>query len=253
MKRYREWKNATFNSLVTAFNNKVTDYENWQRNREVGTGVVIQGNNPEINRKVEKEELKKHCIEMMTGQRFETFDAMRSNVPSLGYPEFSIVEAFAEGNYLQFFEQAFEWEQMTYLFYPYYWGRKPNWVTIKKIVDPDPIFTSFLQAGAARVLIPARPGFEHDVIAFFASGGRKIWGGNQAPIPGTKHWLPIIDELKEQEGQFTGGAQEGDPWIYKLPTTLVYLDDVHAPLLDNSAQYPTDVAAAMQPKPAEFS
>ena len=252
-KRYKEWKNATFNALVTAFERKLSEYEDWQRSNEIGNGISIEGNNPEINRKVEREELKKHCIEMMTGQRFETFDAMRSNVPSLGYPEFSFLEANDEGQYLQFFEQAFEWEQMTYLFYPYFWGRKPNWVTIKKITDPDPIFSSFLQAGAARVLVPARPGFEEDVVAFFASGGLKIWGGKQAPIPGEEHWLPLVDELKEQQGQFQGGAQEGDPWIYKLPTTLVFLDDLNAPLLDNSPKYPTDLAAAMKPRAGDFS
>jgi hypothetical protein len=252
-KRYREWKNSTFNSLLTAYNTQLTKYEDWVKNRDISAGVVIEGNNPELNRRTEHEELKKHCIEMMTGQRFETFDAMRSNVPSLGYPEFSFLEAFVEGNYLQFFEQAFEWEQMTYVFYPYYWGRKPNWIPIKKINDPDPIFTSFLQAGAARVLVPARPGFAHDVCIFFASGGKKIWGGKQAPIPGSKHWLPIIDELKEQEGQFEGGAQEGDPWIYKVPTTLVYLDDVNAKLLDKSADYPNDLAAASKPVAGQFS
>ena len=90
-------------------------------------------------------------------------------------------------------------------------------------------------------------------MTFFASGGLKIWGGKQAPIPGEEKWLPIIDELKEQQGQFTGGAQEGDPWIYKLPTTLVFLDDINAPLLDNSPKYPIDVAAAMTPKPGDFA
>jgi hypothetical protein len=169
---------------------------------------------------------------------------MRNNVPPFGYPEFSILESFKEGNYIQFFEQAFEWEQITYLFYPYFWGKKPFWLKTKTVTDPDPIFNSFLQAGAARVLLPARPGFEYDVVTFFASGGQKIWGGKQAPIPGDDHWLPIVDEIKEQEGQFSGGAQEGDPWIYKVPTTLVYLDNVNAALVDNSGKFPNDVAAA---------
>lgn len=65
--------------------------------------------------------------------------------------------------------------------------------------------------------------------------------------------VPLIDELKEQQGQFKGGAQEGDPWIYKLPTTLVFLDNINAPLLDNTAKYPVDVAAAQKPKPGDFS
>lgn len=243
-RHYREWKNKTFTSIVAAYNTLQQQFEDWERSNEINEGILIEGNNPGINREIEKEELKKHCIEMMTGQRFESFDAMRNNVPPFGYPEFSILESFIEGNYIQFFEQAFEWEQITYLFYPYFWGKKPFWLKTKAVTDPDPVFNSFLQAGAARVLVPARPGFEYDVVTFFASGGQKIWGGKQAPIPGDEHWLPIIDEIKEQEGQFKGGAQEGDPWIYKVPTTLVYLDNINAALVDNSAKYPNDVAAA---------
>lgn len=252
-RKLREWKNATFNSIFAAYDKKVKEYEDWLRTQDINAGVVIEGNNPEINRRVEKEELKKHCIEMMTGQRFESFDAMRSNVPDFGYPEFSITEAMIEGNYLQFFEQAFEWEQTTYSFYPYFWGRKPFWVNSTKLNDPDPIFESFLRAGAARVLVPARPGFEYDVVTFFASGGKKIWGGKQAPIPGSRHWVSIVDELKEQEGQFSGGAEEGDPWIYKVPTSLVFLDDINAPLRDDTALYPLDVAAASKAKPGQFA
>ncbi|HYF32158.1 MAG TPA: hypothetical protein VD993_13640 [Chitinophagaceae bacterium] len=252
-RHYKEWQNQTFGSVLAAYNKLRVEYEDWQKSTSINEGIVIEGNNPGINRKIEKEELKKHCITMMTGQRFESFDAMRSNAGTLGYPEFSILESYIEGNYIQFFEQAFEWEQITYVFYPYFWGRKPNWLNIKNLGDPDPIFNSFLQAGAARVLLPARPGFEYDVTAFFASGGRKIWGGKQAPIPGSNHWLSLIDELKEQEGQFKGGVQEGDPWIYKLPTTLVYLDNINAALLDNTVKYPKDYADAMKPKPGDFS
>lgn len=49
---------------------------------------------------------------LFTGQRFESFDAMRTNVAPFGYPEFSFDEATKEGKYIQFFEQAFEWDQM---------------------------------------------------------------------------------------------------------------------------------------------
>lgn len=251
-KKLKEWQITTYNSILTAYNTKLNEYENWLKEQNINAGINIQGNNEGINRMVEKEELKKHCIELMSGQRFETFDAMRSNVPDLGYPEFSFNEANAEGNYIQFFEQAFEWEQMTYLFYPYFWGRKPNWIMIKSITDPDPIFTSFLQAGAARVLVPARPGFEKVVIHYFASKGQ-IWNGGDPPIPGDSFWVSIVDEIKEQQGQFESGTPEGDPWIYKMPTSLVYLDDVAAKLLNNTANYPNDVTTATKPKPDDFS
>ncbi len=37
---------------------------------------------------------------------------MHTNVAPFGYPEFSFDEATKEGKYIQFFEQAFEWDQM---------------------------------------------------------------------------------------------------------------------------------------------
>ena len=58
-----------------------------------------------------------------------------------------------EGRLIEFFEQAFEWEQITYLFYPYFWGRKANWIMLSNQSDPDPAFMQFLQGGAARVVL----------------------------------------------------------------------------------------------------
>jgi hypothetical protein len=139
---------------------------------------------------------------------------------------------------------------MTYVFYPYFWGRKPNWTMIKSISDSDPVFTSFLQAGAARVLVPARPGFEGSIRYFYNTG--RIWNGSNPPTPGDKLWVSIVDEIKAQQGQFEGGQQEGEPWIFKMPTSLVYLDSMEKPLdepiYDLSKKYENDVKAAEKAK-----
>jgi hypothetical protein len=48
-----------------------------------------------------------------------------------------------------------------YITYPYFWGRPDTWITkLTTINDPDPVFDEFLKAGFARVVVPARPGFE---------------------------------------------------------------------------------------------
>ena len=46
-----------------------------------------------------------------------------------------------------------------YFFYPYFWGRKPLWVTKLLLDDTDPLFAEFLRAGEARAVVPVRPGF----------------------------------------------------------------------------------------------
>jgi hypothetical protein len=77
--------------------------------------VEIQGRNPELNRKIERDELKKGwALGLLTNNfaqtrvsgtwRFdEMFDAMQSK-GRFGYPEFNVNEAIVEGKIVQFFE-----------------------------------------------------------------------------------------------------------------------------------------------------
>jgi hypothetical protein len=46
----------------------------------------------------------------------------------------------------RFFEEAFEWEEMTWITYPYFWGRKSEWTELISFDDPDPVFDDFLKA-----------------------------------------------------------------------------------------------------------
>ncbi|MBK7249276.1 MAG: hypothetical protein IPI05_16650 [Flavobacteriales bacterium] len=99
----QKWQIYTYTQLKTAYDQKQNDYNRWLNQQAFAAGQF--GTNPDLNRQVERKELKKHCIEFISGQRFESFDAMRTNTGS-GYPEFSFAEATNEGKYIQFFEQA---------------------------------------------------------------------------------------------------------------------------------------------------
>ena len=85
---------------------------------EVQAGVAIRGKNPALNMEVMNEELKKQCVTILTEQHFDLFNAIQTG--SYGVPQINIFENAAEGPYVRFFEQAFEWEQMTWLTYPYF-------------------------------------------------------------------------------------------------------------------------------------
>ena len=91
---------------------------------------------------------------------------------------------------------------MTYLFYPYFWGNKEDWVMLSKLDDADPLFARFLQAGAARVLVPVRPGFEKTIIDYLEieddwnADGTVITEGDETdPLN-----ISIVDEIKSQTG-----------------------------------------------------
>ena len=126
-----------------------------------------------------------------------------------------------QGRIVRFFEQAFEWEQMTYFFYPYYWGRKQTWYDKALKDNDDPIFAGFLNAGEARVVIPVRPTFEADLGYFLLTG--QIWGGADLPSITDSDYLPITEEIKESANAPGDEKPQGDPWEVRLPTTLVKL------------------------------
>lgn len=203
--KFEEWQLATYAAIMTAYNELKNRYDTALEALRIKSSFQqISGTNPLANREREKVELKKGCLAMLTGQNFDQFDSVRRNVAPYGFPEIAFADANEEGKYIQFFENAFEWVNMTYLFYPYFWGRKSDWVTISQIEDTDPLYERFLQAGAARVQLPVRPGFEVAVANYLAI--KSLWFGEGTLVTADDEHVPeqlhvsILEELKEQLG-----------------------------------------------------
>lgn len=234
-----KWRKAAFDAILLEYNAKLKAYNQWLKELAdaASMSVTITGNNPDRNREIEKEELKKNCVQILTGQRFESFDAMRyspqvpPDAPYYGYPDFSFSDASEEGRVIQFFEEVFDWHLMTYEFFPYFWANKSRWTLLKSIGDTDPIFRSFLQAGSARVQVPVRKNYEAMVDYFLQTGGQ-IWNGGEAPSPGDALWLSVADDQKNNTDD--SGGEVIDQWIVKLPTDLVFLDDFGSGPPDNT-------------------
>lgn len=224
---YQLWQIQCFEKILSAYTAMQAEYQQKLAAQDTQRDIAIQGQNPEINREIEKNELKKQCVKsLMDVSRFGAFDAMKDN--GTDSPDFDVFDALIEGKTIQFFEQAFEWENLTYLYYPYFWGRKDKWVEKSTTYGTDPLFTHFLQAGSSRVVIPVRPGY-NDIISYYMRTG-EIWGqdGNPPLIQGEDGsvnglFLGIADELRNQTDDLANAIPEGEPWEVILPTTLVYL------------------------------
>lgn len=217
------WRIGAYNKIRAAYNDQVRSHE--QRSEEIRSRAAAQaeqesrrpfGAPPAENKRTINAELKKHCISIITQQRYDTFDATKDDTP----PYFDFAEAAEEGAYIRFFEQAFEWDQMQYVFYPYFWARKTSWIDRFIKQDVDPQFLEFLKAGAARVVVPARPGFEVAVTHFIETG--KIWGGEgEPPQINSPLYVSIVDEIRERTGAPQGEIAVGEAWEARVPTALV--------------------------------
>jgi hypothetical protein len=225
---YELWQIQTFEKIMAAYNALQAEYEQMIAAQQTQLGVQIHGQNPRINREIETTELKKHCVKMlMDTYQFGAFDAMKQTT---GAPDFDIFDAYNEGRTIQFYEQAFEWENLTYLFYPYFWGRLSGWIHKINTNDTDPLFTKFLQAGSARVVVPVHRAYNNAVMYFLENDG-VIWSGGDTPRLEDPMFLSIAEELRDQTDDLAGATPEGTPWEVVLPTSLVYLQaDAHLPV-----------------------
>jgi len=222
------WQLQTYEKIYTAYKALQTEYDQKVTQAEATVSIAIEGRNPTTNRTIEKTELKKLCITMMTGEHYKRFDAMTEAPGNLKAPaEVDVLEALDEGPIIQFFEQAFEWEQMTYLYYPYFWGRRKNWMEVTNHTSPDPLFEQFLTAGAARVVVPVPIAYKSAVEFLLQSKDpdlrKKVWGGGSRPTIDTPLYTSITEEMRNQTDDLEGATPEGTPWEFTLPTTLVWL------------------------------
>jgi hypothetical protein len=123
---------------------------------------------------------------------------MMERVAPCGYPEIDFAKLEKDSPIIQFFEQVFEWNYVTYLFYHSMWARKCKWPELIDEDSGDPLFDKFLMAGAARVQVPIRNGME-DYFAWFLKTGQ-VWGASGSPpVSGDDEYISMIQELKESE------------------------------------------------------
>ncbi|WP_405982889.1 hypothetical protein [Streptomyces sp. NBC_00158] len=214
-----KWRAETHGKLMTAYSARLAEYEEKVAALTLEAGVAIEGRNPAANQELIAHELRKNCVSILTKQHFDLFDA--TYAPPGQIPQIDVDEAEAEGAYVRFFEQAFEWEHLTWVAYPYFWGRKDQWDERLAYDDPDPLFNQFLKAGFCRVTVPARLGFEGAIDHFMNFG--ELWKGGPLPTVSSPLYLPIADEIAERLDRPGDEIPQGDPWTVRIPTNLVRL------------------------------
>jgi hypothetical protein len=252
---------ANFFSEMAGYKNKISEI------KSVIVNDLIQGQSEAFNKRIVLTELKKHCITLITKEfdsypsddynltesdavedkeaeyNFTQFKVDESTDPVtaafaqdhklIDYPSINIERSKKKGRFIQFLEQAFEWQQLAYIFYPYFWATQPEWIKLMNRSDTtDPNFSAFLQAGSVKVLLAVTPAYEQAVLHFLAT--REPWEGGPAPIIGDPLFVPIHEELRKQQDDLHGAKPEGEPWEFTLPTSLVYLkDDSQLPMFDD--------------------
>lgn len=211
------WLQKAFKSIIDGYEEALADY-NTKLAEEQDKAKTIKDSNPTFYRQIENTILRKNCISYMSDRAVGSTHGLGLSGLTQGttfkdYETSLTAKLDKYTAFVKFMEQAFEWENISYYLYPYYWGDKQNWLEIYQKENTDPTFRAFLQSGMARVIATVRPGFE-DAVQFYLATG-KIWNGGEVPVIGDELYLSIVDEMKEPKG-----IKQGKAWLTRLPTTL---------------------------------
>jgi len=206
------WRLETFDAIIKAYEVKRKAYEDSIiANKQEGKTA-----NPGFYRLIENSVLRKNCISYLVGHNNlgrELYSG--EGVTGKKVSDTSNLDRYS--SLVKFIEQAFEWEEISYTFYPYYWADKSKWQELYQQEVDDALFRSFLQSGMARVVASVRPGFEEAVMFYMATG--QVWSGGQVPVIGDDLFLSIVDELKNPEYTIE------EVWETRVPTALTVIQN----------------------------
>lgn len=211
------WQMATYNALAEGCRCRTERFF-----REAGARRSMVHQSPQSTRVIERRSLKRDCIALLLARHTE-LTGERSCPP--GQPAIPPSQFEINGHrYLQFFEEMLEWGEMSYNFYS---GAEVNTGETSdylNISSPDnSVFSAFLEAEMARILIPVRPGHERALLYYLSSG--MVWFGLDRYVAvnpadaALVHEIIQVDALCQHPDKLVGEA-----WEVVVPTTMQVLD-----------------------------
>ena len=223
------WQNWQLDVYARAMDAYQQAHQDWLARKARADAIAGAANgqgiadNPDVNRATERGELRRLAIEELLGAPEDSGQLAGQMVvyPADGSrPSLDEQVTTDKRDWILFMEQAFEWENLTWLHYPYYWSNQDRWKDALTRSGQDPIWDAFLSAGATRLIAPVRPGFEGAVSLFLTTG--VIWDGGPVPTVGDPTYLGIDEEIKASLGESVASSRvDLDP--VRLPTPLIWL------------------------------
>lgn len=223
------WQHAVYDTLFAAWSSWNQEWEAAQTRRALARALPSGEASGARNAQIVRDELKRQVISWLLDESsFQGRNALKplpageDGKPLDTWREIDLAQARTDGPAIQFLEQAFEWANMTYVFYPYYWAGREHWDELANLAGVDPDFERFLKSGSARVVVPARPGMEAAVHHWLIY--QEPFWGQPMPLPGQDMYVSVATEIRDLTRPLEGGTP-GESWETRVGTTLLWLDD----------------------------
>jgi hypothetical protein len=121
-------------------------------------------------RRMEREQIMLSVLEWL----FPEFDESIGWVYSIALPGSWATGVWQDimeyGEYIKFVHEAIDWDNVMVFLFPYFWDTPGNHEGKLFLDHKDPLHREFMRAGAARVVLAIRPGFEEEVASLLDQG-----------------------------------------------------------------------------------
>lgn len=108
---------------------------------------------------------------------------------------------------VSFINQAIEWENVVYFLYSYFWDIPRSWEFVRNIQHPDATRQAFLRAGAARVVLTVRKGYEA-AFTWFAEEGDLVM---PPQIPNGHPYMTLAQQVQNYDNTNYPGIPPANP------------------------------------------
>jgi hypothetical protein len=213
------WQTKTHGLILAGNQRRLAEYAERVANRDAGARLQLQNLTNAQKLEVMRSELKRTTLAVLTNQNFSTFNANRIDSYGFPYPDVGSVNVLSA--YIRFFEQAVEWQHLECAFLPYFWGGQSSWVSKLLSSETNQQFAAFLTSGAARVVLPIRPGYEQAFDRFLNTG--KTPTTDELLDVGGPLWVSLVTQLRDQANPEANETPFGQPWQFRLASGLVRL------------------------------
>ncbi|HWK04465.1 MAG TPA: hypothetical protein VNS58_12580 [Puia sp.] len=198
-KKLNEWKVIIYDAITEAYEKMMAAYNN----SITRFAMDDQQTNPLLLNNIEKSCLYRSCMAMI----LNITAAKTGSRPDIIPPLLTVNRQ----RYVQFAEDAFEWDEMTYRF-----DDQPSKLSYS-LQGKDDSLRPFLQAGSAVVFLPVRPGYNFHLLYYLSAG--IIWGTHYPFVPVNDTDIQTAAHIKKIRYWDEAGKEEKH-WNITLPTAM---------------------------------
>jgi hypothetical protein len=121
-------------------------------------------------RKLEREQIMLAVLEWLFPGFDQASDVLTGADTPGSLPPDAWRKVMEYGEYIKFVHSAIDWDNVMVLLYPHFWDAPAKAAQKLWLSHPDSLHREFLRAGAAKLVLAIRPGFEDQVVSLLDKG-----------------------------------------------------------------------------------